>query len=234
MPGNYRIVVAAKTTSSPGVSTQNTPFPPDPNSQASTIHTVAREITLAGGTAFAHAVDVRSPDSIAALFCGTLAAYGRLDAVVYNAGAIWWASVEKTPFKRFKLMQEVNADGCYAAVQEAIGVWKDRGWKGRFVTVSPPIYSRFFKGKGAYSMGKQKCQGTRDDPISNGSVGKIGMSVLTKALSMDWIREGKKEMAICSIWPAAVSCWVWHEYNTNIDRQLSQRLPREEQGRSLK
>ena len=30
------------------------------------------------------------------------------------------------------------------------------------------------------------------------------MSVLTKALAMDWMREGKKDMAITSIWPAAV------------------------------
>lgn len=50
--------------------------------------------------------------------------------------------------------------------------------------VSPPIYSRFFRGKTAYAMGK------------------VGMSVLTKGLAMDWEREGKKEMAITSIWPA--------------------------------
>ena len=34
-------------------------------------------------------------------------------------------------------------------------------------------------------------------------MGKVGMSVLTKGLAMDWIREGKKDMAITSIWPAA-------------------------------
>jgi hypothetical protein len=34
-------------------------------------------------------------------------------------------------------------------------------------------------------------------------MGKVGMSVLTKGLAMDWIREGKSEMAITSIWPAA-------------------------------
>jgi hypothetical protein len=33
-------------------------------------------------------------------------------------------------------------------------------------------------------------------------MGKVGMSVLTKGLAMDWEREGKKEMAITSIWPA--------------------------------
>jgi len=57
-------------------------------------------------------------------------------------------------------------------------------WKGRIIVVSPPIYSRFFRGKTAYAMGK------------------IGMSVLTKGLAMDWLREGKKDMSITSIWPA--------------------------------
>jgi hypothetical protein len=31
------------------------------------------------------------------------------------------------------------------------------------------------------------------------------MSVLTKGLAMDFVRQGRKDMAITSIWPAAVS-----------------------------
>ena len=34
-------------------------------------------------------------------------------------------------------------------------------------------------------------------------MGKVGMSVLTKGLAMDFVREGKRDMAITSIWPAA-------------------------------
>lgn len=33
--------------------------------------------------------------------------------------------------------------------------------------------------------------------------GKVGMSVLTKGLAMDFIRQGHSEMAITSIWPAS-------------------------------
>jgi NAD(P)-dependent dehydrogenase (short-subunit alcohol dehydrogenase family) len=104
---------------------------------------------------------------------------------VYNSGAIWWASVENTPFKRFQLMQRVNVEGLYGAIQASLPYFKAGGWKGRVIVVSPPIYSRFFRGKTAYAMGK------------------VGMSVLTKGLSMDWVREGKKDMAITSIWPAS-------------------------------
>lgn len=175
--------MAAKTVSD---ASKTTPFPPDPNSNASTISTVTREIKEAGGDAIAIQVDTRSPDSIEAMVQATVDHYGQLDVLIYNAGAVWWASVEKTPLKRFMLMQQVNPEGLYATVQASLPHFKKNGWAGKIVVVSPPIYSRFFRGKTAYAMGK------------------IGMSVLTKGLAMDWEREGKDKMAITSIWPAAV------------------------------
>ncbi|KAK7189362.1 hypothetical protein DPSP01_005948 [Paraphaeosphaeria sporulosa] len=178
----YVVVVAAKSTSD--VSTV-TPFPPDPNSPQSTISTVEREIREAGGEATAIAVDTRDYTSVQKLLDETTKKYGRLDVLVYNSGAIWWASVENTPMKRFQLMQRVNVEGLYGTVQASLPHFKKNGWKGRIIVVSPPIYSRFFRGKTAYAMGK------------------VGMSVLTKGLAMDWEREGKQDMAITSIWPAA-------------------------------
>jgi hypothetical protein len=55
------VVVAAKSTSD---ASKVRPFPPDPNSQQSTISTVEREIREAGGEAFAITVDTRSYESI--------------------------------------------------------------------------------------------------------------------------------------------------------------------------
>ncbi len=56
--------------------------------------------------------------------------------------------------KRFQLMQRVNVEGLYGAVQEALPHLKRNGASGRIVVVCPPIYSRFFRGKTAYAMGK--------------------------------------------------------------------------------
>jgi len=179
----YAVIVAAKSTSD---ASKCTPFPPDPNSSASTISTVEREIRDAGGEATAISVDTRDFASIERMVQQTIDTYGRLDVLVYNSGAIWWASVEKTPMKRFQLMQRVNVEGLYGVVQASLPHFKqaDGKWRGRIIVVSPPIYSRFFRGKTAYAMGK------------------VGMSVLTKGLAMDLVREGKTEMAITSIWPA--------------------------------
>src|SRR3984885_2210257 len=95
--------------------------------------------------------------------------------------------------KRFQLMQQVNVEGLYGVVQAVLPHFKNNDWKGRIVVVSPPIYSRFFRGKTAYAMGK------------------VGMSVLTKGMAMDFEREGRKHMAITSIWPAAV-CAILHAF----------------------
>lgn len=143
-------MVAAKTTSN---ASQTTPFPPDPNSPKSTINTVEREIRESGGEATALAVDVRDTTEIENLVTETVRIYGHLDVLVYNSGAIWWSSVEKTPTKRFQLMQRINPEGLYASVQAALPAFERNGWRGRIVVVSPPIYSRFFRGKTAYAMG---------------------------------------------------------------------------------
>ena len=85
-------------------------------------------------------------------------------------------------------MQAVNPEGLYATVQVALPHLKASPRGGRIVVVSPPIYSRFFRGKTAYAMGK------------------VGMSVLTAGLAMDFERQGRRDMAITSIWPAVVCC----------------------------
>jgi NAD(P)-dependent dehydrogenase (short-subunit alcohol dehydrogenase family) len=66
---------------------------------------VAREIVERGGQALAIPVDVRDPQSLQSTVDQTVEKYKRLDVLVYNSGAIWWASVENSPIKRFQLMQ---------------------------------------------------------------------------------------------------------------------------------
>ncbi|KAL2201427.1 hypothetical protein P885DRAFT_73776 [Corynascus similis CBS 632.67] len=209
----YAVVVAAKSTTTEPELARLSPFPPDPNSPQSTITTVAREITLAGGEATAIPVDTTNYSSIQQLVAKTIQAttlgssqtsnqythitttqaYSRLDVLVYNSGAIWWGPVATTPMKRFQLMQRVNVEGLYGAVQEALPHLKEEGASGteggrrrRIIVVCPPIYSRFFRGKTAYA------------------VGKVGMSVLVKGLGMDFAREGvmEKGLAIGGLWPA--------------------------------
>ncbi|KAK7970330.1 hypothetical protein PG988_009403 [Apiospora saccharicola] len=197
----YAVVVAAKSTTDD--KDKNTAlFPPDPNSSGSTINTVAREIQEAGGEATALPVDVRDPSSIETLVARTVETYGRLDALVYNAGAVWWASVEDTPLKRFRLMQQVNVEGLYAAVQAALphlkkGKDKQQGAGTGASSSSARPYTVASSGarRGMQCLHRE----TADMTIMQG---KVGMSVLTKGLAMDFERQGLKNMSITSLWPA--------------------------------
>ncbi|KAK0623014.1 short chain dehydrogenase family protein [Immersiella caudata] len=177
----YTVVVAAKSSAPIDPSA---PFPPDPNSPASTITTVEREILNNGGQATAIPVDTTDPTSIQDLVSKTIEKHQTLDVLIYNPGAIWWASIQDTPLKRYQLMHRVNSEGLYTSIQYALPYLKRSTHGGRIIVVSPPIYSRFFRGKTAYAMTK------------------VAMSVLTKGLAMDLEREGRRDMAISSIWPA--------------------------------
>jgi NAD(P)-dependent dehydrogenase (short-subunit alcohol dehydrogenase family) len=180
---NYIVVVAAKSSST----TLSKIFPPDPNSTDSTIDTVVREIQEAGGKAHARKVDVRSPESIDQLIKWTITTLDHIDAVIYNPGAIFWASVLETPIKRYQLMHEVNTLGLYATVQSLLPHFYNRK-RGRLVVVSPPIYSRFPRGKTAYAMTK------------------FAMTTLMIGLHHDFKRQKLAsgfDGAVCSIWPAA-------------------------------
>ncbi|CAZ80022.1 unnamed protein product [Tuber melanosporum] len=165
----YIVVLAAKS-----ITDESKPytFPPDPNSSQSTITTVAREITESGGTALAIPTDVRFEASINSLIQTTLSKFSKIDVIIYNSGAIYWSALDTTPTPRFRLLQ-----------QAIIPAFRKQG-VGRVVVVCPPIYSRFFRGKTAYA------------------VGKVGMSVIVKGLAMDWERQGEKGLGICGIWPA--------------------------------
>lgn len=103
------MIVSAKSTSN---ASKVVPFPPDPNSPHSTISTVQREISEAGGDATAIACDTRDYENVKRMVNEAVNLHnGRLDVVIYNSGAIWWSAVETTPMKRFQLMQRVNPEG---------------------------------------------------------------------------------------------------------------------------
>lgn len=182
----YIVIVTAKSsspTTSISSATATAAFPPDPNSPNSTIDTVVREIVSLGGTAHAYRVNVRSPASITTLIQSVLETHSHIDALIYNPGSIFWASVIETPLKRYQLMHKVNTQGLFVTVQALLPHFYAHG-SGKLVIVSPPIYSRFPRGKAAYAMTK------------------FAMTTLMLGLYHNFTRRPEFAGGVCSIWPA--------------------------------
>jgi NAD(P)-dependent dehydrogenase (short-subunit alcohol dehydrogenase family) len=81
----------------------------------------------AGSRALAVVTDVANPDSVAALFARTKAAFGRLDVLFNNAGIGAPAvGLEDLPFEKWKAVVDTNLTGVFLCTQEAIRIMKSQ------------------------------------------------------------------------------------------------------------
>ncbi|MFI5337440.1 MAG: SDR family oxidoreductase [Opitutales bacterium] len=119
------VVIAAKTTE---------PHPKLPG----TIHSVAAEVRALGREALALPLDVREEIQVQDAFAAVAKTFGRLDALVNNAGAISLTNVENTPVKRYDLMQGVNSRGLFVCAKAALPLLRAAGG-GHIISLSPPL-----------------------------------------------------------------------------------------------
>ncbi len=123
------VVIAAKTTE---------PHPKLPG----TIHTVADEVRALGVEALPLALDVRDEIAVQDAFAVVEKRFGRVDALVNNAGAISLTNVENTPVKRFDLMLEVNARAVFVCAKAALPLLRAASrttGAAHIVSLSPPL-----------------------------------------------------------------------------------------------
>jgi NAD(P)-dependent dehydrogenase (short-subunit alcohol dehydrogenase family) len=149
------------------------------NAQFGSIDQVVEEIVQNGKSALAIGCNVIDIDSIKRAVEKVLHLYKRIDLVIYNAGAIHWNTVQDTPLKKYDLMHNINSRGFYYLVQLLLPIFNAQK-HGEMIVVSPPIYSRFIRGKTAYAMTK------------------ISLTILVLGLAM----ELPSYIKINTLWPA--------------------------------
>ncbi len=165
----WDIVVAAKTTEA---------HPKLPG----TIFTAAEEIRQHGTEVLPVQCNVRDVESINAAAAATLDKFGRIDAVINNAGALWWRNMDETPMNRYDLVHDVNARGAYAVTFAFLEKMKEQK-SGHVINMSPPIDLKMLPGHIAYC------------------IGKFGMTMIAQGIA-----EELKEYNVCgsALWPATI------------------------------
>lgn len=163
------IVVAAKTV---------TPQPTLPG----TIHSVAAEVRALGRRALAVQCDVRADEDVAKMVDAAEAAFGRVDILVCNSGALWWKKVEDTPMAKFDLVHGVNSRAVFSCVRAVLPGMLRRG-RGRIVVMSPPVDMGWLRqgGKVAYLLSK------------------FGMTMIAHGLAKEVEGTG---VSVNALWPA--------------------------------
>jgi NAD(P)-dependent dehydrogenase (short-subunit alcohol dehydrogenase family) len=99
---------------------------------------VVEEIRAAGGTAVASHDSVDSPEGAAAIVDAAMDTFGRLDAVISNAGIYEMIPFDELPAERWRRMLSVHLDGTFYLSQPAYRVMKAQGY-GRLVFVASNI-----------------------------------------------------------------------------------------------
>ncbi len=136
----WDIVVAAKTTE---------PNPKLPG----TIYTAAEELRAHGTEIFPVQCNVADIHSVTEAAEKTLEKFGRIDAVINNAGALWWRNMDETPLKKFDLVMNVNARGAYAVTSAFLPKMKEQQ-HGHVIMMSPPVELEVVPGHIAYMISK--------------------------------------------------------------------------------
>jgi citronellol/citronellal dehydrogenase len=117
------------------------------------IHDVVREIEDLGGSALALKLDVRDDRACEAAIEKTIACFGRIDALVNNAGALWRADVVETSVKKFDHILGVNVRAAFVLAHAALPHMIKQRW-GHIVMMAPPVEPSGCAHHGAYAVSK--------------------------------------------------------------------------------
>jgi citronellol/citronellal dehydrogenase len=163
-----RLVLAAKT------------IEPDPRLPGTLIET-RDACVAAGGQAEVVQFDARDAEQCAGVVQRAVDVFGRVDVVVNNAGAIFWAPVAEWPQKKFDLVFGVNVRASFALARAAIPFMRKQGY-GHILMMSPPFAPAAAVGKAPYL------------------VSKLGMTLLALAIDAE---EKEHGIAAHALWPVA-------------------------------
>lgn len=121
---------------------------------------VVNEIASAGGTAVASYDNLEEPDAGARIVEQVLERFGRLDAVIQNAGLVIWEELEAAD-RGWDRMRRISIDAPFQITRAAFPVMKEQGYGRLVFTTSGRAMSaeRTRPGLAAYAVAKMAAVG---------------------------------------------------------------------------
>lgn len=117
---------------------------------------VVADIEANGGRALALQADIGDAESVARLFDTTFETFGRLDAVVNNAGIMQMAGITTANIEILDRTLATNLRGSWLVMAKAAETLREGG---RIIALSSSVLAKSFPGYGAYIASKAGVEG---------------------------------------------------------------------------
>lgn len=141
-----------------------------------TLGQVADGVRALGREALVVPTDVRFEEQVQRMVDTTVGHFGRVDALINNAGAIYWAQLADWPVSKYDLVNGVNVRATFLCSRAVIPHLRERG--GHILMMSPPINPKGAIGKAPYF------------------ISKIGMTLIAQAIDAE-----EPNIHACALWP---------------------------------
>ena len=136
------------------------------------------EVAAAGGRAHAVALDVRDAASVERAVAAAVAAAGRVDVLVNNAGVAMTRPALQTDEEAWRSVLDTDLDGAFRVARAVARTMVDGGHGGAIVNVASILAFRVAKQVAAYVAAK------------------AGLLRLTEALALEWAAHGIRVNAL--------------------------------------
>ena len=165
---------------------------------------VADEITASGGTALADTASVSDPAGVAAMVSRAVAAWGRVDILIANAGILRDKSFANVTPDMLDAVLDVHLRGSWTCAQAVWGTMREQGY-GRIVltTSSSGLYGNF--GQSNYAAAKAALVGLMNTLHIEGAKHGIRVNCLSPAAATQMTEALLPPEAAALLTPASVA-----------------------------
>jgi len=173
--------------------------------RAERLEAVRAEIAAAGGTASCHACDIRDEERVRGAVADILAAHGRLDALVNNAGGQFPSPLRDISLKGWETVVKNNLTGGFLMAREAYTQWME-AHGGAIVNIVADMW------EGMPGMG-------------HSGAARAGMLNFTETAAVEWAASGVRVNAVAPGWIASSGMDTYPESMQPLIRNLGKAVP---------